>query len=260
MEKLNLRTPKAYDFTAQSEKDDAKIFYYCVSEGATEESYFKGIENSKKKLEIDTRVHIEILEKQEGQETLSHPMQLVKACLFYMGRIDADGQDISKDKWKDNCKWKDYDAEIDKVCVIFDRDCRGIEKIMDIIFELCNKHKIKVILSNPNFELWLLMHFPNIKQYPVEMLLENKKNLRHQLFEDASVKKKYLEILVSKNAEGYSKGSKIKFEKFLPLIDDAIGQAKYYCEESEKLVDELGTSVGKLIEEMRQANKEKSDK
>lgn len=161
---------------------------------------------------------------------------------------------------EDNCKWKDYDAEIDKVCVIFDRDCRGIEKIMDIIFELCNKHKIKVILSNPNFELWLLMHFPNIKQYPVEMLLENKKNLRHQLFEDASVKKKYLEILVSKNAEGYSKGSKIKFEKFLPLIDDAIGQAKYYCEESEKLVDELGTSVGKLIEEMRRANKEKSDK
>ena len=64
LEKLNLRTPKAYDYTAQSEKDDAKIFYYCVSEGATEESYFKGIENSKKKLEIDTRVHIEILEKQ----------------------------------------------------------------------------------------------------------------------------------------------------------------------------------------------------
>lgn len=148
MEKLNLRTPKAYDYTAQSEKDEAKIFYYCISEGATEESYFRGIEN----------------------------------------------------------------------------------------------------------------HFPNIKQYPAEILLENKKNLRHQLFEDASVNKKYLEILVSKNAEGYSKGSKIKFEKFLPLIDDAIEQAKYYCEEPKKLVDELGTSVGKLMEEMRQANKEKGDK
>ena len=40
-------------------------------------------------------MHIEILEKQEGQETLSHPMQLVKACLFYMGRMDAEGQGTS---------------------------------------------------------------------------------------------------------------------------------------------------------------------
>lgn len=59
---------------------------------------------------------------------------------------------------------------------------------------------IEVVMSNPNFELWLLMHFPNIKQYPEEMLLENKKNLRHQLFENESKNKKYLEILVSKSA------------------------------------------------------------
>lgn len=100
-------------------------------------------------------------------------------------------------------------------------------------------------------ELWLLMHFPNIGQYTAEMLLANKKNLRHQLFENASTKKKYLEILVAQNVNGYTKGSKLKFEKFLPLIDMAVEQAKQYCEDSRLLMEELGTSVGQLIEEMR---------
>lgn len=251
MEKLNLRTPKKYDYTNESEKEERKIFYYCVSEGPTEESYFYGIKNNKRELKIKSEVHVEVIEKQEGQETFSNPMQLVNACLFQLGRIDADGNEISQDRWNENCKWKDYDSQIDKVCVIFDKDYRNFEKISDKVFELCNIHGITIVLSNPNFELWLLMHFPNIKQYSPEKLLENRKNLRGQVCKDASIKKKYLEILVAKNAQGYSKGSKIKFERFLPLVDNAIGQAKLFCEDSNQLIDKLGTSVGKLLEEMR---------
>ena len=206
LEKLNLRTPKKFDYTDEAGTIKPRVRFYCVSEGATEESYFFGVRNNKV---------------------------------------------ASEDKWKENCKWENFDAEIDKVCVIFDRDYRNLETFLEEIFNLCDKHKIKVVMSNPNFELWVLMHFPNIKQYPNKMLLENKKNLRYQLFENVSTNKKYLEILVSKNAEGYSKGVKLGFERFLPLIDNAIEQAKLYCEDSRKLVDELGTSVGRLIEEMR---------
>ena len=251
LEKLNLRTPKKFDYTDEAGTIKPRVRFYCVSEGATEESYFFGVRNNKVALHIKNDVYIEVIEKQEGQETLSHPMQLINACLFQMGRIDSEGKQISEDKWKENCKWENFDAEIDKVCVIFDRDYRNQETFLEEIFNLCDKHKIKVVMSNPNFELWLLMHFPNIKQYPNKMLLENKKNLRYQLFENVSTNKKYLEILVSKNAEGYSKGVKLGFERFLPLIDNAIEQAKLYCEDSRKLVDELGTSVGRLIEEMR---------
>ena len=43
----------------------------------------------------------------------------------------------------------------------------------------------------------------------------------------------------------------IKVERFLPLIDTAIEQATLFCEDSQQLVNELGTSVGRLIEEMR---------
>ena len=78
--------------------------FYCISEGATEESYFYSVRNNKTELNIKNDVYIEVIEKQEGQETLSHPMQLVKACLFQMGRIDLEGNSISKDKWVENCK------------------------------------------------------------------------------------------------------------------------------------------------------------
>ncbi|MCI8616096.1 MAG: RloB domain-containing protein [Lachnospiraceae bacterium] len=168
MERLNLRTPKIFDYTDEAETINRRIHFYCISEGATEESYFYGVRNNKTELNIKNDVYIEVIEKQEGQETLSHPMQLVKACLFQMGRIDLEGNSISKDKWVENCKWD-------------------------------------------NFELWLLMHFPDIKQYAPEMLLE----------------------------------------RFLPLVDTATRQAKAYCEEPKKIINELGTSVGRLIEEMK---------
>lgn len=251
LKRLNLRTPKPFDYTEESYTVPAKIRYYCVSEGAMEESYFFGIKNNKTELRIKNDVYIEVIEKEEGQKTLSHPLQLVNACLVQMGRIDSSGNQIPENKWEENCKWKDFDPQIDQVCVIFDRDYRRLEDTMDEIIELCERHNIKMVMSNPNFELWLLMHFPNIAQYDSKKLLENKKNINHQLFIDASTKKKYLEILVSKSAVGYTKGSKIKFERFLPLVDTAIEQAKLYCEDAKKLVYELGTSVGALVEEMK---------
>ena len=107
-------------------------------------------------------------------------------------------------------------------------------------------------MSNPNFEFWLLMHFPNIGQYDRKKLLENPKNLKQKVVPGASKHKKYLEILVSQAAQGYSKGCKIKFEKFLPQLSLAMNQAEQFCEEAEGLKTELGSAVGKLIKSMRE--------
>lgn len=251
MERLNLRTPKAFDFSEEAETVQPRIRFYCISEGATEESYFLGVRNNKMELNIKNDVYIHVIEKQKGQETLSHPLQLLNACLVQLGHIDQNGKPVSEHEWEKYCKWDNFDASIDQVCIIFDRDYRNLGESMDRIFELCDRHGIRTVMSNPNFELWLLMHFPDIQQYDPRMLLENKKNLRHQLVKNASVNKKYLEILVSEKLNGYSKGGKLKFEKLLPLIDIAVEQAKLYCEDPRSLAVELGTSMGKLIEEMR---------
>lgn len=252
MEKLNLRSPKPYDYTAESETFNARINFFCVAEGPTEESYFLGIRNNRGTLNIKNDVHIEVISKSEGQESFSHPKQLVYACLRAMGRIDENNHEIPKEQWEKKCLWEEYDPEVDIVCVIFDRDYRQLEQHLDEIFELCEKHEIQIVMSNPNFELWLLMHYPNIEQYDKELLLKNPKNLRGQLFEKASTKKKYLEILLSSVADGYVKGCKIRFERFLPGIPLAMQQAEAFCEDPQELQAKLGSSVGRLIRKMKE--------
>ena len=64
-----------------------------------------------------------------------------------------------------------------------------MEQYLDEIFRLCQKNHIRIVMSNPNFELWLLMHFPDISQYKQDDLLENKKNRKKERFPDASVHK-----------------------------------------------------------------------
>lgn len=251
MQRLNLRNPKSYDYSGETDTLPARIRFYCISEGATEESYFKGIRNNRSALGIKNDVYIEIVPKEKGQETLSHPLQLVNACLYSMGCIDEAGKEIPQEKRELNCIWENYDPEQDIVCVIFDRDYKKLENSLDEIFRLCYRYDIHIIMSNPNFELWLLMHFPDIKKYDKNMLLENKKNLRQKIVSNASMKKRYLEILVSQHCAGYRKGGKLKFERFQPYIDLAIEQSALFCNESEELCSELGTSVGKLIQDMR---------
>ena len=252
MEKLNLRKPKIFDYSDEVETVNPRISFYCVSEGATEESYLIGVSNNKAELNIKNNVYIHVIKKEKGQETYSHPLQLVKACLTQLGRIDEEGEEIPQELWADKCRWDNYDDEIDEVCVAFDRDYKKLEDSWEEIERLCKKHKIRIVMSNPNFELWLLMHFRDIEQYDFIKLKANKKNLRHQICKEASKDKKYLKILVSKKVEGYKKGKKIHFEKFCPIIDDAVEEAKKYCEDLEEgLFDEIGTSMGKLIEKMR---------
>ena len=134
-----------------------------------------------------------------------------------------------------------------QVWVVFDKDDYSDEQF-DKAIKTCDYN---VAWSNPNFELWLLMHFPDIDKYDREMLLENRKNLRQEIVPGASTKKKYLEIQVASQCPGYKKGNSIKFERFKDGVELAVKQAKLFCEEPGMLRRELGTAVGKLIQDMK---------
>ena len=77
MKKLNLRNPKTFDYTKEAGAIPPRIRFYCVSEGATEESYFFGVRNNRKELHIKNDVYIEVVEKQDIK-----PSHAVGACLF----------------------------------------------------------------------------------------------------------------------------------------------------------------------------------
>ena len=95
MERLNLRKPKPYDYSSEAGTVKPRVHFYCVSEGATEESYFEGIRNNRVTLRIKNDVFIEIVPKENGQETYSHPLQLVNACLHSMIMRDKSYQRTS---------------------------------------------------------------------------------------------------------------------------------------------------------------------
>lgn len=249
MKRLNLRMPKPFENIWKEDKEERRQFF-IVAEGPTEESYFTGVKNNRRELDIGSDVHIEVIPKSEGEESLSHPCQLVTAALVCMGRMDEDGNELPKDEWEKKCKW-DYRKDVDLVCVIFDRDYRRLEERLDWIYDMCKKHGIYIGISNPNFELWLLMHFPNIHQYDRTLLLTNPKNLRRQVFTEASAKKKYLEILLSKVAGGYTKGSSLKFTHFIGGISLALEQEKLFEENEDLLKDTLGCNIGILLKKMK---------
>lgn len=249
MKRLNLRTPKPFEDIWKEDNKERRQFF-IVAEGPTEESYFTGVKNNRRELNIGSDVHIEVVPKSEGEESLSHPYQLVTAALVCMGRMDVQGNELPEEVWEENCKW-DYRREVDCVCVIFDRDYRNLEKWLDWIYDMCKKHGIYIGVSNPNFELWLLMHFPNIQQYNKTILLTNPKNLRGKVDPNASLKKKYLEIQLSKLAGGYTKGSSLKFARFINGVELAIKQEKLFEEEVALLKENLGSNIGVLMNMMK---------
>lgn len=108
MEALNLRKIKPYDYTVESGKEEQRIHFYCISEGATEETYLYGVRNSRAELHIKNEVYIQVVEKEVGQETYSHPLQLVKAALVQMGHMDENGNELPQSEWDKNCKWEEY--------------------------------------------------------------------------------------------------------------------------------------------------------
>ena len=47
LKRLNLRKPKEYDYGMDTETVKPRIRFYCIAEGATEESYLEGVKTTK---------------------------------------------------------------------------------------------------------------------------------------------------------------------------------------------------------------------
>lgn len=135
----------------------------------------------------------------------------------------------------------------DRICLVIDGDHKSVIQEDNYIklVQLAQNLNIELYVSKPNFEFWLLLHSKNISKYNNEELLANKKINKN---------KKFLEKVLSLEFEGYDK-SRIKAERFIPLIDVALKQSKNYCEDLCKLNKELGSNVGSLIRSIKKEDK-----
>lgn len=138
----------------------------------------------------------------------------------------------------------DYNPEIDVINLIVDRDKGNFKDCQyDNLVAECNSKNIKLYVSNPCFEVWLLMHFDEFESLDFNKLLENKRVNR------SKKSRKYADKKLS-DIIGYDK-SNLKFDDFVDRVDIAINREKKYCEDVLELKNNLGSNVGILISNMR---------
>lgn len=138
----------------------------------------------------------------------------------------------------------DYNSDIDVINLIIDRDSGSFKDYQyESLVNKCKQDNINLYVSNPCFEVWLLMHFEEFESLDFNKLLENKR------INGSKNSRKYSDKMLS-DIIGYDK-SNLKFEDFVDKIDEAIEREKKYCESLDELKSNVGSNVGILIENMR---------
>ena len=143
---------------------------------------------------------------------------------------------LNKFKGSDN-------GENDVFGIVIDRDAGNHSpENMARIFDECDEKGYRCFLTNPRFEFWLLLHVADVKsEYPdeLEKMLD---------FNDETVDKHLLE----KTGGGKKIQRKTFDAYFLPNIDTAIERANGLCTSRNKLLDQLGSTLGELFELLRE--------
>lgn len=142
---------------------------------------------------------------------------------------------------------KEYRFKVtDEFWLIIDRD--DWEEIhnhnFDKLVDDCKKEtNFFLAMSNPCFEIWLILHLKDINEFNEEkkrMLTTNERN---------SNSKNYIDIVLSEiQGRGYNKRPNPRI--FLPLTKTAISRAKELDIENQDYPKQLGTHIYKLIEKL----------
>ncbi|EGQ9220379.1 RloB family protein [Vibrio parahaemolyticus] len=113
----------------------------------------------------------------------------------------------------------EVDKGHDKVFVLVDKD-RWQDKNLSTASTLCRQKGYDLIVSNPAFEVWLLLHFVDISSLPTDEieLIKNNEKLNPKQPES------YLKLKLKEHIDGFSYTS-IKSQDFLPKINVAVENA-----------------------------------
>lgn len=139
-----------------------------------------------------------------------------------------------------------YNEDIDKICLVVDRDRKSFVANPDnnqyqYVLNRCAENNFGFFITNPCFEFWLLLHFEEVHELDREELLGNRR---------VNSKRNYAENELRKIFPKYTKTS-YHAEDLVKRIDVAIKNEKVFCEDSEKLENQIGSNIGLLIQEMR---------
>ena len=142
-----------------------------------------------------------------------------------------------------------FDKEIDYLCLVVDRDPESFTEFQfDDVLKTCKQNNFEFLISNQNFELWLLLHFDDIHDLDNEKLLKNEK-----INPGSKSSIRFIPNELRKCLGTYKK-SRYDVTLLIKNIDKAIKNEKNYCESLPELKNELGSNIGVFIEKLRQIN------
>ncbi|MCK9159698.1 MAG: RloB family protein [Bacteroidaceae bacterium] len=107
------------------------------------------------------------------------------------------------------------------------------------------EHNFFLALSNPCFEIWLILHLKDLSEFnekELKLLCENPR---------VSCKKHYVDTVIDEsmdNGRGYNKRPNPRI--FLPHTREAIERAKALSKNRELFPSGIGTDVYKLVEKL----------
>ncbi len=137
-----------------------------------------------------------------------------------------------------------YAPDIDKVCLIVDRDPMSFTSSQfDYVKNTCATNNVQFYISNPGFELWLLMHSSNFATMKDDLAAKFSTMTPPEFLD-------HIESLLKQEFDGYNK-SKLKTQSFMQAIDTAIANEKAFTENVDALKNDMGSNIGLLIQEMR---------
>ncbi len=137
-----------------------------------------------------------------------------------------------------------YVEDVDKLNIVIDRDKQNFKDYQyDEVVKFCKDNNVNLYVSNPTFEFWLMLHFPEVETEDKTKMYENKY---------VTSSKRYLEKRLHDICQ-YKK-AKLNFKKFEPNIKNAIQREKHYAEDLPTLKNQLGSNVGVMIAKMLESN------
>ncbi len=190
----------------------SNLFVIAAEGHRTEVQYFEGLSDELGQSNLDFL----ILKRADSDSGLSH-------CSHLLRQLD--------EYTKNNHLRKD-----DVLCVVTDRDsgCFSPGQLLEALTH-CNVNGYAFALSNPCFELWLLLHYIDVNLCTDEQKQEIKRN------ENNYLKKQLRSVAGSYNP------SRLDFSCFWPYIEVAYSRAISLNPDNDWL-DPIGTKVSDIIE------------
>lgn len=152
-----------------------------------------------------------------------------------------DGNDLLTEQIDAMSIMLDYNNEYDIILLVFDRDKNSLTDIQyDQIMQIASQHKYLVGISNPTFELFLLLHLTDLSSFDQNLLKENRK----------TSKTTYTERMLKETLSSFGKAFKknnYDAEFFIERFEEGLHNSQKYASDVNSLKDSIGTNLFKTL-------------